>query len=115
MGTTKANDLQSNDTHEYLIYDSSVPTVSIGDSVFSRSLPKVNQELLRTAINSVKGAMFSSARCRIYFCPEGYKGNPNDTIRLEYNALFMCGMGAIKNTLVSASSDGRSSHPYPDF
>lgn len=101
MAGTKPNALQSNTSPAYLILDTDVPAISAGDNVLTRSLPKTTQALLKTAINDLKGAMFSKCRTRVWYRPEGYNGNPNDRLHLEFTALYSIGVGKVATELVS--------------
>lgn len=101
MAGSKPNALQVDNSPAYIIFDTDVPALSSGDNVLTRSLPKVTQSLLKTAINDIKGVMFSKCRTRVWYRPEGYNGNPNDRLHVEFTALYSTGVGKVATELVS--------------
>lgn len=101
MATPKTNAVPPTEAPRYIVFDSTVPTISSGDNQLTRSLPKVTQQLLKTAINDLKGVMFSYCRTRVWYYPEGYNGNPNDRLYLEFTSLYSLGMGKATAELVA--------------
>lgn len=110
MAGSKPNALQVDNSPAYIVFDTDVPALSCGDNALSRSMPKTVQALLKTAINDLKGVMFSKCRTRIWYRPEGYNGNPHDRLHLEFTALYSIGVGKVATELVSLAGqrDGKS-------
>lgn len=115
MATTKANAVQPETPTEYIVFDSHVPEISCGDNLLSRSLPKISANLLRTAVNDIKGANFSQCRTRIWYCPSGYDNNPHDTLKLGFEAVYRPGMGKVTEELVSLARLRESAPPNADM
>lgn len=101
MATSKSNAVPSTNPSEYCVFDSDVPSIDAGDNLLTRSLPKATGQLLKTAINDVKGVNLSKYRARVFFAPDGYNGNLYDTVRIEFTALYRLGVGKVASELVA--------------
>lgn len=101
MATIKPDAVQTTDTHEYCIYDSSVPHHDFGDIPLSRSLTKASAKMLTAIVNSVKGADLCGYSVRVLYKPVGFSNNPRNTVRFEFIAEFYPHVGISQNSLVA--------------
>lgn len=114
MANAKSNALQKDHPPVYCIYDSALPEPMYGDDVLTRSIAKARTRLIATALNDVKGLVFSNTRLRLLYCQEGFENNPGDTLKLEFTALYGTGMGKVATNLVSFAGQSESSTPQTD-
>lgn len=101
MATSKANAVQNNEPPVYCIYDSAVPNTGDRNDVLTRSIAKARTKFIGVALNDVKGLQFSDTRLRILYCEQGFHGNPSDTVKLEFTAVYGTGLGKVKDNMVS--------------
>lgn len=113
MATPKSNAVQNNNAPIYVLYDSSVPNSDTGYDTLSRSLSRARTKFIQTALNDIKGLVFSNTHLRVLYCEEGFNGNKADTIRLEFTALYGTGMGKASTALGAATGQYTGDSPKP--
>lgn len=114
MATPKTNAVQKDHPSVYCIYDSTLPEPMYGDDVLTRSISKARTRFIATALNDVKGLVFSDTRLRLFYCAEGFEGNPGNTLKLEFTALYGTGMGKVASNLVSVTGQLEGGAPKID-
>lgn len=95
MAPSKSNAVQTTEPAKHLIFDSDVPSISHRDSVFTRSLPKATQSMLRSAINDIKGVSFLQCRTRVWYIADGLEDNPYARLHFEFTANYGIGLGKV--------------------
>jgi len=104
METAKNNAVQQSASSEYLLYDSSRESNTVGNNVFSGALPKTTQKLLSVAIQSLKGFGFSGYTTRVFYKPTGYNGIARDTLRIEFSMVGSPAPGKVASELIEAAN-----------